>query len=151
MAVYRTNFYDPITLPLANITESIDMDIRKSYYGGIVDVYKPQLKDGYYYDVNSLYSYAMTMDMPIGLPAYIKGDINLDTFYGFQYVKVTSPNDMKIPFLPRKIEGKQLVALGCWEGWYYSEELKHAVKLGYIIEVQGGQWNSCCKLGWFKW
>jgi len=39
-------------------------DIKKAYYGGITEVYKPYGKDLYYYDVNSLYPYVALQDMP---------------------------------------------------------------------------------------
>jgi hypothetical protein len=42
------------------VDRSSDPLFREAYLGGIVDVYKPHLAgQGFYYDVNSLYSRAM--------------------------------------------------------------------------------------------
>ena len=131
MNIFRTKFHFE---DIANLPKNIDSDIRKSYYGGIVDVYKPHLQNGYYYDINSLYPYSMTQDMPIDNPILIKGSIDLDKFFGFIYVKVNSPNDQKIPFLPHHSNDSLIVPLGSWEGWYFSEELKYAKNLGYDIK-----------------
>jgi hypothetical protein len=38
--------------------------IKKGYYGGIAEVYKPYGENLYYYDVNSLYPYTALNDMP---------------------------------------------------------------------------------------
>jgi hypothetical protein len=94
------------------------------------------MNKGYLYDVNSLFPAAMLLDMPIGIPILVKGDINLDDFFGFLYVEIDT-KDVKFPFLPVKNNGSLIVPLGKWKGWYFSEELKYAKNLGYNIEILG--------------
>jgi len=43
---------------------SIYKDIKKSYYDGITEVYKPYGENLHYYDVNSLYPYTALQDIP---------------------------------------------------------------------------------------
>jgi len=45
----------------------MDSFIRKGYYGGGTDVYEGYAQLVYYYDVNSLYPYAM-LNPPMGRP-----------------------------------------------------------------------------------
>ncbi|KAK6923558.1 DNA-directed DNA polymerase, family B, mitochondria/virus [Dillenia turbinata] len=67
--IFRKNFYDPKTCPIHIPSQSEDTFIRRGYYGGHSDVYKPAGKNLYYYDVNSLYPFIMkTYPMPIGKP-----------------------------------------------------------------------------------
>lgn len=46
------------------IRGNTDSFIRKSYFGGHTDYYKGYMKNGHYYDVNSLYPFAMLKPMP---------------------------------------------------------------------------------------
>ena len=47
------------------------LDYKEAYRGGAVDVYKPYGTDLYYYDVNSLYPYAMKSNLyPVGESYY---------------------------------------------------------------------------------
>lgn len=69
-----------------DLSHSLDSQIRATYCGGIVDVYRPHLKGvGYYYDVNSLYPTAMSKAMPVGLPferSLTISDFYNENFYG---------------------------------------------------------------------
>lgn len=49
----------------------MDCFIRDSYYGGSTDFYLRYVKNAYYYDVNSLYPYAMLQDMPLNPIRYV--------------------------------------------------------------------------------
>ncbi|GER42509.1 DNA polymerase [Striga asiatica] len=50
-----------------------DSFIRRAYYGGHTDVYKPYGENLYYYDVNSLYPYVMKeFPMPGGKPVWYR-------------------------------------------------------------------------------
>jgi hypothetical protein len=115
----------------------MDSFIRKSYRGGVVDVYKPYLENGYYYDVNSLYPYIMSIsDMPVGPGVYKKLEINdsfsIDNFFGFVSVKVKTPKSLYIPFLTTNHKIYGLISpLGEWTDTYFSEEIKYALTLGY--------------------
>ena len=82
-----------------------------------------------------LYPYAMIQPKPIGIPKLVKGFIELDKFFGFLFVEIITPNDFKIPFLPFKSDDGLLVPLSTWRGWYFSEEIKYAVSLGYKVNI----------------
>jgi hypothetical protein len=80
----------------------VDSFIRKSYFGGATDYYKGYGKDLYYYDVNSLYPYAMLKPMPFKLIKTHKNvnDIkNFNDFFGFVKCKVTTPSNILKPIL----------------------------------------------------
>ena len=72
LKIFRTNYLD-INIPI--LKNNVDHFIRKSYLGGATDYYKAYGKDLYYYDVNSLYPYAMLKPMPLNL---IKTHKNMD-------------------------------------------------------------------------
>lgn len=107
----------------------------QAYYGGFLEVYEPLLKNGYHYDVNSLYPYQMKNYMPVGSPI-LTTEKNLDKIFGICYVKITTPSNIDKPILPFRDEmGRIYYPKGSWEGWYVSEELKNAKKYGYTIKV----------------
>jgi hypothetical protein len=120
--------------------QEMDKFVRESYKGGVVDVYKPLLENGYYYDVNSLYPYVMAnFNMPVGKPIknWVKNSVSFDinNFFGFIYVKVKCPKDLYIPFLTVMHDDLGLISpTGMWEGVYFSEEIKYALTLGYTFE-----------------
>ena len=60
-------------------------------------------------------------------------------YVGFYKVIVKSPKGLLHPILPYKNEyGLTIYGEGTWIGWYYSEELLNAAKLGYSFEILGG-------------
>ena len=139
LKIFRTNFLEH---PIFILSSNIDSFIRNTYYGGGTDVYKAYAKNVYYYDVNSLYPYAMLQSMPYNILNNGKlislTNRTLDSFFGFAYVKVTCPLDMLRPVLPFHHEGKTIYPVGTWNGTYFSEELKAVVKLGYQITLING-------------
>ena len=54
------------------ITGELYYFIKKSYTGGNVDIYKPNGKNIYSYDVNYLYPYIMIY-YPMSYPTFIEG------------------------------------------------------------------------------
>ncbi len=136
--IYRYSYLKDIHIEISS--QDLDRFIRKSYKGGVVDVYKPLLENGYYYDVNSLYPYIMSnFEMPIGIPShgnkFTDTNFNINEFFGFIYVKVKCPKDLYIPFLTVMHDDLGLIsATGEWKGVYFSEEIKYALTLGYQFE-----------------
>ena len=126
--IYRTNYLNTNTI--IKTYGELDQDIRLSYFGGEVNVYKPRGNNIFCYDVNSLYPYAMLKPMPIGYPKIVRGDIKLNKSFGFYYASIKTPLNLEIPVLPYKdnIKEKILFPQGEWKGWYFSEELKEAKK-----------------------
>ena len=153
--IYRSQFMPKDKL--YQILGNVDADIRESFTGGAVDVYKTtnNIFDDlwgvyhrvklYYYDVNSLYPFVMKMfSMPTGKPIAFDGNIRRvdPEAYGFFYCKIQSPEYIQDPILQRRIKTKDgvrtVAALGAWEGWIYSVEMDNAVKYGYRFEILKG-------------
>jgi hypothetical protein len=120
----------------------MDAFIRKGYYGGGTDVYEGYAQLVYYYDVNSLYPFAMLNPMPH--KALNQGKIidlsnrSLDSFFGFAEVKIFCPLNMAKPVLPFHKDGKTIYPVGSWTATYFSEELKAIQSLGYQITLIKG-------------
>ena len=71
---------------------------------GNVDVVVNEVKEAYYYDMNSQYSHGMLKDMPVGNPVY-STDKNLDNIFWFVYFvygKFTPPYVLRVPFIQYK-------------------------------------------------
>jgi hypothetical protein len=154
MRIYKTLYMPKDTI--YQLVGKVDSDIRESYTGGAVDVYIPHngqngdffslIKDIlYYYDINSLYPFVMASSkLPVGKPIAFEGDIRsvISDAYGFFYCKITSPDNLNIPPLQRRIKTKDgvrtIAGLGSWTGWIYSEEMDNAIRLGYKFEILRG-------------
>src|ERR1700712_139109 len=137
---------------------TIEQNIRGSFTGGAVDVYKPhnritpwlinsniKYQKLYCYDVNALYPTVMAnMPMPIGLPQIFEGNISKydPNPFGFFYCEITSPPYLEHPLLQRRIktnDGVRTIAgLGSWIGWVFSEEMYNAMKFGYKFNIIKG-------------
>ena len=74
--------------------------------------------------------------MPVAVKDVVKvtSDFSITDFYGFLEVDVTCPENIKIPLLPMKHQGKTIFPRGKWRWSYFSEELKAVMEHGYIIE-----------------
>nr|YP_009348157.1 hypothetical protein [Hericium coralloides]APX41110.1 hypothetical protein [Hericium coralloides] len=131
MKIFRTKFLDT-NIPTLSLNQ--DRIIRESYFGGATDYYKLYGENLYYYDVNSLYPYAMCNDIPLKFEKTTDSG-NLNDVFGFLEVNVYCPNTVKTPFLPVKFNNQTIYPHGKWSGTYFSEELKQAVKFGYEFEV----------------
>lgn len=143
MKIYRSNFIPkdpldkitPISIPLLNSVQQ--SYIRKSYIGGSTDIYIRYAKDIYFYDINSLYPAVMKNPLPYKIIKYHTTIENLSDFYGFVYAKIECPANI-MPVLPHRINNKVMHPQGCWDGIYFSEELKSCIKLGYNITPLSG-------------
>lgn len=147
LKIFRKRFLK-IKIPILKSLE--DMFIRESYFGGATDFYKAIGKLLYYFDVNSLYPYAMKKPMPLNLiKKYNKEEsqnIKLTEFFGFLKVKVTCTKNSKLvnPMLPCKYQGKTIFPYGSWIGTYFSEELKAMLPLGYKFEIlEAMEFDKC--------
>ena len=137
LKIFRMKFLNKLIPILNGMT---DRFIRGSYYGGAVDYCKAYGENLHYYDVNSLYPYAMLKPMPLNLIRSIDGEqcntIDINEFYGFLEVDVECPDFIKKPVLPLKYKGKTIYPRGKWTSTYFShawQELKEVIKLGYKI------------------
>ena len=135
--VFRSKF-QKIEIPILNNAQ--DSFIRKGYFGGATDYYKKHVKNAKYYDVNSLYPYAMLKDMPGRVIKYHSNlsNVRLSNFFGFCLAEITIPNTL-IPLLPYKSrEGNTIFPTGTVVGVYFSEELKVLQQKGYSIKLIKG-------------
>lgn len=118
MDIFLRRFYDN-NIPLIS-KKSVYNDIKKSYFGGVTEVYRPHGKNLYYYDVNSLYPYAALNSMP-GLNCYYIEDINLninkyiDKMFGFYYCKIIA-NSNYLGLLPIRDINGIIMPIGDFEG-----------------------------------
>lgn len=111
LKIFKRHFYNIEKTPISTNPYNFDEMIRRSYFGGISEVFYPHLrKDGYCYDVNSLYPFIMkSFKFPIGEPKFIDGDkINIDKFIGFIECNVFNENE-KNTLLPFRDEIKGLI------------------------------------------
>jgi hypothetical protein len=130
MKIFRRHFLKDHKIPI--LTHSQDQFIRQAYYGGSTDLYKAYAKDLHYYDVNSLYPFAMMKPMPDKFICETN-NINLVSFFGFIEAIIECPKTVSRPVLPIKPEDRTIYPYGKWKGVYFSEELKAVAKLGYIV------------------
>jgi len=119
-----------------DFSEKYDSFFRNAYLGGIVDVYKPHVKNAFYYDVNSLYPTAMLRDLPVGRPIFqnltVDQFINSDWF-GFIHATVKAPDNLNIGILAVRRDGKLITPSGTFTGTWFSEEVRLALEYGYTI------------------
>jgi hypothetical protein len=113
MQIFRSNFLK-VNIPILKRID--DAFIRVGYFGGATDYSQMKAKNIYYYDVNSLYPFAMMKPMPYELIRKIQKfekDFNLNNFFGFFFkVVVYSSKDIKLPLLPCKYNGKTIFPTG---------------------------------------
>lgn len=137
LSIFRLKYYDVSNFPIHIPNKNEDTFIRRAYYGGHADTYKPYGEDLYYYDVNSLYPFVMKeFPMPGGEPVWHSNleSKNLDSMFGFIEAYVVCPKTIKKPFLPYRDKNNTLLfPTGEFVGVYYTEELKYARDLGYTI------------------
>lgn len=122
------------------ITKNMFNDIKQAYYGGVTEVYKPYGTNLLHYDVNSLYPFAALNSMPGTNCTFIEnsnGSVNLHDLFGFFYCEIKT-SDNYLGLLPVHHKEGMIMPNGTWTGWYFSEELKHALDKGYAINVIKG-------------
>lgn len=105
LKIFRQNYFDDEAFHIHLPTRNQDTFIRRGYYGGHADVYKPYGENLYYYDVNSLYPYIMKeYPMPCGIPVWKNNleSVELDSLFGFIEAYVVCPTNISRPFLPYK-------------------------------------------------
>ena len=142
--IFLKNYLKDSKIPL--IPQSIYNDIKKAYFGGVTEVYKPYGENLYYYDVNSLYPYVALNPMP-GLNCtyidYINPE-NIDSkdLFGYYYCEIET-QDNYLGLLPIHSKFELIMPNGKWSGWYFSEELKLAMNNGYKVKViKGYEFNK---------
>jgi len=134
--IFRSNYLENSKLPI--IKGNAHNEMRNAYYGGVVEVFRNEGTNLNLYDVTSLYPFAMLNDMPTG-DMLFSTDSNINNYFGIVFVEVDTsglnPKYINYPLLPHKIDGRMYNPLGKWSGWYFSEEIKLAMSVGYSVKV----------------
>lgn len=109
----------------------------QGFYGGRTEAFsRGEFYNYHCYDVNSMYPYAMTKELPNPNTMY-KTDFTkkkyIFEYEGISFVDIITPTDMKYPLLPYRTKEKLLFPLGGFSGWYTHIELRKAIELGYHI------------------
>ena len=132
---YWNRHYNAYKYPIYTNTDEIDSFIRKSYYGGRVEMSQLGLveKKLYYLDYTSLYPACGTYDLPYGEPEYINfnnSSILPDSFFGFIKCLVKTKCNKRRP-----IHGDKSLNKLCfrehhkWEEMtLFSEEVRYGIE-----------------------
>ena len=141
--IFKMSYYDE-SIPISKNPRNVDAFIRRSYKGGISEVFRPHLKDGFCYDANSLYPFIMkSTKFPVGIPKSIEGSrIDIKNFIGFIECEVECFEELN--FLSYRCEKRGLLTpTGCWTDVYYHTEIRKALELGYKLKfLRGYRYDS---------
>lgn len=132
MKHYRTSYLDKKGIPL--LPRHLIDTISESYFGGISQVYKSYGRNLHYYDINSLYPWAMTQPMPY---EYLGVAFNpkLEDVFGFVYASIYIPQELDYKPIPVRMDDILATPSGHVLGVYFSEELKYAKSIGCQIKA----------------
>jgi hypothetical protein len=135
--IFRTHH---LTKEIPLLTPFEETFVRNSYLGGATDYYKALGESVYWYDINSLYPYAMLEPVPYKVVTKHNdlSGVNVKDFKGFVYAKVTCPENIKHPIVSLKLETGTVYPRGSWEGVYFADYLAKAQEFGYKIELVSG-------------
>lgn len=135
--IFRQDFLE-IAIPILSKVE--DLFIRKSYFGGSTDYFRKYGKKLYYFDVNSLYPFAMMKPIPHKIIKFHDdlSNYNLDELFGFFKAEIITPKNLICPLLPYRNGEMTIHPTGKFTGIYFSEELKAVKAQGYKIKLISG-------------
>ncbi len=156
--VHQSQYDQPIYLHQENARSWI----RNSYYGGRAEVFKPKLlphaKKLYSYDVNSLYPWALSQEMPYGKAKQydqISWDAIKNEPQAFVHALVNAPTNLYIPVLPWRAnfpdQQTTLYPVGVFEGVWHISELQLAEEYGYEIVAKNAIVFEKTKFLFYEW
>ena len=109
----------------------VNLAARSAYFGSRVEVFNRHASDGYYYDINSSFPYAMTQPSPGNVIAMNrKVPTHEDALYMAE-VEVEVKDDY-FPPLPYRHDGSVFFPTGKWSGWFNQVDLQ-------LLEECGGR------------
>jgi hypothetical protein len=139
-AMFTSRFYDE-DYKIKMVKGNLEKEIRKSYFGGNVDVFIHEIMDeAYYYDMNSQYPFAMLNDMPIGNPI-LTDEKDITNFFGFAYGEIIPPSEEVLKNLyiqKRNTDGSVSCPRDKFCRLIFSEEIKYAIGEGYQFNMEWG-------------
>lgn len=113
-----------------------------SYYGGRCEAFKIGKTNACYYDVNSMYPWAMKQIYPNPKKFKYEKNISEKRFFflskyyeGLAFVRLFHVEHY-FGFLPVKYQNKLLFPTGKIEGWYNLNELRFAIEHGVITNIE---------------
>ena len=137
--IFRRNFLNQRIIKESYVLkdESIKDFLFDSYYGGRTEVFiRGEVKDIFYYDINSLYPSVMLNRFPVpqSIQKVDKPKTHLiEDYFGVSDVNIKCPDYLDKPLLPKRIDGKLIFPSGSFRGTFTHAELKKALDLGYKI------------------
>ena len=143
LRLWRLNFQKEV---LRGISFRNNAYIRNAYAGGRSEIIKKVLKEGYYYDINSMYGAMMTKDMPIGRVCSTL--TRTPQAIGFYKCEVNQ-TAMNMPPLWQKIhndsKSKDMLCFpkDSFTGVFDGDEIDNAIKAGADIKILNGiEWED---------
>jgi hypothetical protein len=120
---------------IKKIPDEILKQIKHAYHGGRTEIFTMEAKatpdaEIYYYDINSLYPYVMANNLFPVPDTYYESDGLVP--YGVTHCDIEYIDDVYLPYLPLKWNGKLVFPTGKLTGWWTAYELKNAVDWGLI-------------------
>ena len=132
MHIFTTQF---LKEKLYALSEDQEAFVRKTYFGGRVEIFRMSGENLFYYDFNSLYPTVMIEDMPVGQPMFVK------SYYpdriGF-YRITANIKGLKIPPLPVLKDNKLFFPSGAGEFYTTSAEIELLKRLNQDFHVIEG-------------
>lgn len=116
---------------------------REAYYGGRVENFVTRAGGLRVYDINSAYPYSMVGIMPVGSMFTAQGPVNSATttgYCGFIRARVEVPENVEIPVLPYRRDGKLIFPVGRFSGVWTSIELEAAELQGAVVAREESVW-----------
>lgn len=140
MKTYRRAYQ---SIPIERHTDHHEF-FRQAYYGGRVEIFRRELSNVRYYDINSAYPYAMLAPMPVGRMVEFHGkppDWIRQGRIGFARARVHIPHHTYLPVLPYRLPNGRLVfPVGDFEGIWTAAELERAEEIGGTVEWLDSKW-----------
>lgn len=109
----------------------VNLAARSAYFGSRVEVFQRKATDGFYYDINSSFPFAMTQPSPGNLKGASKKLSDRESALFLAEVDVEVPEDY-FPPLPYRNEGSVFFPTGHWRGWFNQVDLR-------LLEERGGR------------
>lgn len=123
------------SLSYNNFSEEDHEFLKEGYYGGRTEVFNTAKQEGeiYGYDITSSYPNVMRkIPLPNPFYRYYTKKPNFEK-EGMVDCVVECPENLKIPYLPLRIENKLCFPTGSFRGTWTYYEIREAKKLGYKV------------------